>query len=206
MEQAMKLKNNLERFFDEKAADYGIDSEYYHSKLQEIDYQKLYESIVNQKRPLRGYTGFVAHKWRHDCCYRGEYRPKATLLQRVLRTNEDLQLEKDRFDFAYTDSCSRHYMELWVDHEMQLQVVSCIQTEIPDDYYEADYITQYRKVEGSVWPDTHGEIDLGELLETLQSKEKRASEYNQVPLFIPLRGDESLMYDLYMVKYGYLQS
>ena len=200
----MKLKNNLERFFFEKAADYGIDPEYYLSKLQEIDYQKLYTSIVSQKRPLRGYTGFVAHKWRHDCSYRGEYHPKATLLQRVLKTDEEIQME-DNYEFEYTDSCSRHYMELWVDHEMQLQVVSCLQTEIPDDYYEADYVTQYRKLEGSVWPDTHGEVDLAELLETLKNKEKRASEYNQVPLFIPLRGDEGLMYELYMVKNGYLQ-
>lgn len=206
MELVLKLKNNLERFFEEKSDDYGIDSEYYRSKLQEIDYQKLYESIINQKRPLRGYTGFVAHKWRHDCSYRGEYRPKATLLQRVLQNDEEHQVDAERFNFAYTDSCSRHYMELWIDQEMQLLVVSCLQTEIPDDYYEADYVTQYRKVEGSTWPDTHGEVDLGELLETLQSKENRASEYNQVPLFIPLRGDESLMFDLYMVKYGYLQS
>lgn len=206
MEMAMKLKNNLERFFYEKSVDYEIDPESMLSRLQQIDYQKLYDSIINQKRPLRGYTGFVAHKWRHDCCYRGEYRPKATLLQRVLREDEQLQLVENSYEFEYSDPCTRHYVELWVDHEMQLLVVSCLQTEIPDDYYEADYVTQYRKVEGTTWPDEHGEINLEELMDTLLKKEKRASEYNQVPLFIPLRGDEGLMYEFYMLKNADLQS
>jgi len=195
-----KLRNNLERFFFEKAIDYGRDPEELVSKLRDINYQKLYEAIVNQKRPLRGYTGFVAHKWRHDCSYHGEWHPKATLLARVLRDEEEYDLECNPYEYTYQSSCSRHYMELWVDRDMQLIVVSCTQTEIPDDYYEADYITQYRKIEGTTWPDSHGEISLDMLLETLLKKANRVSEYNQVPLFIPLRGEEGLLYELYEVK------
>lgn len=206
MEKVMKLKANLERFFFEKAVDYGINPDDMGSELRQIDYQKLYEAIENQKRPLRGYTGFVAHKWRHDCSYLGEYYPKATLLLRVLRRDEEAALAKKREKFRYTDPCTRHYMELWIDRDMQLKAVSCIQTETPDDYYDADYITQYRKVEGTNWPDDHGEINLEELMGTLFSKANRISEYNQVPLFIPLRGEEGLMYELYKVMDACMQS
>lgn len=205
METALKLKANIERFFFEKAVDYGRSPEEEIDRLQHIDFFKLAEAISNQKRPLRGYTGFVAHKWRHDCSYQGDYHPKATLLIRVLHRAEEAKLSPKKYPLKYKDPCTRHYMEIWVDPNMQLSIVSCLQTETPDEYFEADYITQYRKVEGTHWPDDYGEINLDELFEILCCKASRTSEFNQTALFVPLRGEEALIYELYKVKNAGLQ-
>ena len=206
MENALKVKANMERFFFEKAVDYGKSPSKEVERLQHIDFNKLAIAIKNQRRPLRGYTGFVAHKWRHDCSYQGDYYPKATLLIRVLNSTEEAKLSPRKYPLRYKDPCTRHYMELWVDHNMQLKVVSCIQHETPDDYFEADYITQYRKVEGTHWPDDHGEINLEELIEILNSKARKTSVYNQTELYVPLRGEEALLYELSKVKNADLQS
>lgn len=196
----MKLRCNLERFFMEKASDYGADPLEAAELLDNLDFAKLCEAIQKQARPLRGYTGFVGHKWRHDCSYQGEYHPKATLLMRVLKADEVDALENGHYDYQCEKPCLRHYMELWVGREMQLLVVSCLQNEAWDDYYNADYITQYRVVEGNRWPDEHAEINLRELAEILASKAKRPSEFNQTALYVPLRGEDGLMYEVYRVK------
>lgn len=200
MEKALKLKANIERFFYEKAVDYGLNPEEEISLLQEIDYQKLVQAIENQRRPLRGYTGFVAHKWRHDCSYHGNYHPKSTLLIRVLESKEEAELKSADYEYWYKDACSRKYMELWVDRNMDLLVVSCAQCETPDDYFEADYITQYREILGAKWPDEHNQINLNELGHILIGKANRTAEYNQTAMYIPLRGEEGLLYKLHQVK------
>ena len=196
----MKLRCNLERFFMEKASDYGADPLEAAELLDNLDFAKLCEAIQKQARPLRGYTGFVGHKWRHDCSYQGDYHPKATLLMRVLKADEVDALENGHYDYQFEKPCLRHYMELWVGREMQLLVVSCLQNEAWDDYYNADYITQYRVVEGNRWPDEHAEINLRELAGILASKANRPSEFNQTALYVPLRGEDGLMYEVYKVK------
>ena len=41
---------------------------------------------------------------------------------------------------------------------------------------------------------------IGELAEILASKAKRPSEFNQTALYVPLRGEDGLMYEVYRVK------
>ena len=200
MMNEMKLQVNLERFFKEKSLDYGHDPEETVALLDNLDFEKLHEAIMKQARPLRGYTGFVGHKWRHDCSYLGDYHPKATLLMRVLKADEVEDLENGHYDYQCQKPCVRHYMELWVSREMQLFAVSCMQNEAWDDHYRADYITQYRVVEGNRWPDEHAEINLRELAKILEDKANRPSEFNQTAMYIPLRGEDGLMYEVYKVK------
>ena len=203
---AMKLRWNLERFFMEKASDYGADPLEAAECLDGIDFEKLCEAIKKQARPLRGYTGFVSHKWRHDCSYQGDYHPKATLLVRVLRADEAEKLENGDYDLRCQKPCLRHYTELWVGREMQLLVVSCLQNEVWDDYYNADYITQYRVVEGNRWPDDQAEINLRELAGILEGKAKRPSEFNQTELYVPLRSEDGLIYEVYKEKNACMSS
>ena len=171
MSNAKTLKRNVERFFQKKGYDYGYDPEEIGEFLSDLIYEELYDAVLNQQRSVFERLEFEPYGDEINVCVQDKCIFDGTLLTRMMA------YENENDDYA--GLASRRYLELWINEDMEFQVVSCFES--TRDY--GGYVSQYREVQNRVWPDDEVSLEIEDLIMTLSDMCWNISGYDAMPMF-----------------------
>ena len=171
MSNAKTLKRNVERFFQKKGYDYGYDPEEIGEFLSDLIYEELYDAVLNQQRSVFERLEFEPYGDEINVCVQDKCIFDGTLLTRMMA------YENENDDYA--GLASRRYLELWINEDMEFQVVSCFES--TRDY--GGYVSQYREVQNWVWPDDEVSLEIEDLIMTLSDMCWNISGYDAMPIF-----------------------